>query len=297
MRFEQSFEDTATKLALPGVDDPKVDPVEPVTSWLSEVPDHPWLVILDNADDLETMFGPQQCDTISLAKINSGGLAVSLPWSSVGSMIITTRDRRVGERLTQTKKPIPVEPFSITDAQSLLRRKLHEGGTLGSEANELLELLDYLPLAITQATAFIEENNITIGEYTDLIQAGGAETMELLSTDQYDPGRDPENGNSVFQTWKMSFDQIRKTKPRAADILSLISVLDRQGISGDLLKEEIKGNLHLVTAIGTLKTFSLTSEEKGKAVVYGLHRTVQLATRNWREIQGELSRWQEIACR
>ncbi|KAK3174477.1 hypothetical protein OEA41_001723 [Lepraria neglecta] len=59
MRFEQSFKDTATKLALPGVDDPKVDPVELVTSWLSEVPDLPWLVILDNADDLETMFGPQ----------------------------------------------------------------------------------------------------------------------------------------------------------------------------------------------------------------------------------------------
>lgn len=86
-----------------------------------------------------------------------------------------------------------MEPFGITDAQSLIRRKLHEGGTLGTEADELLELLDYLPLAITQATAFIEENNITIGEYTDLIQAGSAETMELLSTDQYDPGRDPEN--------------------------------------------------------------------------------------------------------
>lgn len=86
-----------------------------------------------------------------------------------------------------------MEPFGITDAQSLLRRKLHEGGTLGTEADELLELLDYLPLAITQATAFIEENNITIGEYTDLIQAGSAETMELLGTDQYDPGRDPEN--------------------------------------------------------------------------------------------------------
>lgn len=60
-------------------------------------PDRPWLVILDNADDLETMLGPQQCNTISLAKIDSGGLAVSLPRSSVGSMIITTRDRHVGE--------------------------------------------------------------------------------------------------------------------------------------------------------------------------------------------------------
>ena len=128
-----------------------------------------------------------------------------------------------------------------------------------------------------------------------MIQADGAETMELLSTDQYDPGRDPENGNSVFQTWKISFDQIRKTKPRAADILSLISVLDRQGISDDLLKEEIEGNLHHVRAIGTLKAFSLISEQKRKAVVYGLRRTVQLATRNWLEIQGELSRWQQIA--
>ena len=38
------------------------------------------------------------------------------------------------------------------------------------------------------------------------------------------------------------------------------------------------------TAIGTLKAFSLISEEKGKAVVYGLHRTVQVATRNLLEI-------------
>jgi hypothetical protein len=39
-----------------------------------------------------------------------------------------------------------------------------------------LEALDFLPLAITQAAAFINEHDITLADYLELLQAGDSDT-------------------------------------------------------------------------------------------------------------------------
>ena len=43
--------------------------------------------------------------------------------------------------------------------------------------------------------------------------------------------RDWEAKNSIIITWQISFDHIRQIRPSAADLLSLMSFFDRQGIS------------------------------------------------------------------
>ena len=78
--------------------------------------------------------------------------------------------------------------------------------------------------------------------------------------------------------------------------LSLMSVLDRQGIPRSLLQTEVDGNVDTTTALGTLQAFSIISHQAG-AEEYETHRLIQLATQKWLQIQGTKDEWQERALR
>ena len=106
------------------------------------------------------------------------------------------------------------------------------------------------------------------------------------------PGRD--FANSVIRTWKVSFDQIRKQDPRAAELLSLMAVLDGQGIPKKLLDKDGGKGTEFIDAIGTLSAFSFVSLEIGRATLV-IHRLVQVSTRTWLDIYGEMAKWQQVA--
>ena len=118
---------------------------------------------------------------------------------------------------------------------------------------------------------------MTISEYLDALRAGDRDIKDLLSEELEDSRRDMDTPNSVIRTWNLSFEQIRKQKPRAAEILSLMSVLDRQGIPKSLLRKEDERSIEFTTAMGTLQAFSLiTAERAGES--FEMHRLVQLST-------------------
>ena len=183
-------------------------------------------MILDNADDNETFFNARP--HASLLKAEQPAALISyIPKSSKGFVIITTRDARIGERLADREKPIVVLPLSLQEAERLLRSKLSQYREWHDmDTAELLDTLGCLPLAITQAAAFVSENNITLAEYTETLQTSDLDLTDLLSQDLHDPRRDLDAPRSVVLTWKLSFDQIRKQKPRVAQPLSLMAVLD-----------------------------------------------------------------------
>jgi len=57
-------------------------------------------------------------------------------------------------------------------------------------STELLKVPGYLPLAITQAAAYISENSIMVDEYLKLIYAEDSEIQVLLNEDLPDLRRD-----------------------------------------------------------------------------------------------------------
>jgi hypothetical protein len=122
--------------------------------------------------------------------------------------------------------------------------------------------------------------------------------QDLLSVDLPDHRRDHEMRsdmqNSVIRTWKVSFDQIRSQKPRAAEILSLMTVLDRQGILKMLLWGDSERRTEFTTALGMLQAFSLVAAEKG-GESFKMHRLVQISTQRWLELHDEITRWREEA--
>lgn len=250
-RFDQAYRKIASKLGLSGWQDPKVNTLELVSEWLSDEDHGTWLMILDNVDNSETLFGTRS-DDLSLEAEQPAPLARYLPRNSKGSIIITTRDARVGKTLSETKE-ITISQLAVREAEHLLRSKLRQdAGWSEPDEAELLETLGHLPLAITQASAFINENGITVAKYNEILQASDLELTDLLSEDIGDPRRDLDAPSSVIRTWKLSSDQIRRQKPRAAQMLSLMAVLDRQGIPKKVLYREDKRSTEFITALGTL---------------------------------------------
>ena len=153
-------------------------------------------------------------------------LANRLPQTTTGCILITTRDKRVRERLANREKSIVILPMTDSEEEKLLSSKqtLECGDLDKGIVNELLEALRHLPLAISQAAAYISENSITIDDFLEAFHAEDSEVQDLLSGDLPDLRRDFEDPNSVIRTWKVTFDQIRKQKPQAAEMLSLMTV-------------------------------------------------------------------------
>lgn len=294
-RFEESYQRIAEQLALPSLDDPSQQILVRVRDWLNEESNCPWLLVLDNMDDVDIIFRPENHSCSGSKTHTHEPLVNWLPRRSVGSLLVTTRDRRLGDRLVPGQRPIAVDLFEMKDAKCLLSKRV----PLGTEIDEallhqLLSTLDFLPLAITQATAFLVENQISIADYLDVLQKDDSEMKDFLGIDIYDPARDSDLSNSILQTWKVSFDQIKKQNPLAAEILSLMAVLDRQAISDRLLCRGQNIGIDFQMAVGMLKAFSMIKAESGDKV-FSTHRLVQLATQRWLELEGEIDKWQEVA--
>jgi hypothetical protein len=71
-------------------------------------------------------------------------------------------------------------------------------------------------------------------------------------------------------------------------VVTGFTVLDRQSISDNLLRKKGEGRVGFDTAIGTLKAFSLITEER-RGAVFGMHRLVQLSMQWWlkrRDVDG-----------
>ena len=294
LHFEQGYQDIARRARIPGWDDQKTDKLKLVQEWLQEESTKGWLMVVDNADDATMYFGTRQRD-FTTNHSESKTFARFLPLCSHGRTLITTRDRRLGERLSQRHGNIEIAPLSVGHSKDLLRSKISEEYWSEDDALKLVEYLSSLPLAITQAAAFISENSVTISEYLETLVNHEQDLKELLSEHLEDSRRDWSSENSVIRTWKLSFEQISKENPRAAEMLSLLSTLDYHETSRSLLRKIDETETGFRTALGVLQAFSLITASRGPNPVVKTHRLVALSIHKWLEIRGTLEYWQSQA--
>ena len=241
--------------------------------------------MVDNIDDLDVLEDPPPCQN------NLMTLGQFLQKSGQGFILITTRDKRIGERLGVRGKTIRVDAMTIPEGRQLLRSYLPSDMEIEKDdLEELVSSLDYIPLAITQAAALITENVISIQEYLAMFRSSDEEMEQLLGESLSDNRRSNHESNSVIKTWRLSFDQITKQCPRAAEILSLMVMFDRQSIPGTLLQRQNESKLTFLKAMGTLQAFSLIAKEADKER-YGMHRLVQLSTQAWLKVQQRTAEW------
>ncbi|KAI9765675.1 MAG: hypothetical protein M1840_007233 [Geoglossum simile] len=297
-RFEEGYRRIAETTRIGGWDNPKVDVLRLVRNWLCDESNGRWVMIIDNADDSGVFFPSlNRTQVIGADKLGQAAESLSefLPQSPNGSILITSRSRDVAYRLTGSHTYIrEVKPMDEGDALALFRKKLSFDADK-HKAIELLQVLDHMPLAITQAAAYIEQRapRMTISRYLDEIRRSDHDQARLLKKDVGDSRRDDRVSNSIITTWQISFEYIRKDLPTAARLLSLMSFFDRQGIPESLLHNRYQDEdqeADLEEDIHTLTNYSLIGmNEDGSE--FEMHRLVQFSTKKWLELYDELDGW------
>ncbi|KAF2469575.1 uncharacterized protein BDR25DRAFT_315181 [Lindgomyces ingoldianus] len=322
-RFEQGYREIADRVKISGRQNPEANIFKLVYDWLCDSKGQ-WLLILDNVDDacflLDAPVYDQRQPTDSATA--SKPLREYLPHCQSGSILITTRNKDAALKLVEGCDIISVGPMDEEDALALFEKKLgvHH---VSSGIAELAAALEHLPLAIVQAAAYISKRapRCSVVDYLAKFKESDYKRTSLLNRNEGHLRRDWEAKNSIIITWKISFDYIHKTRPSAANLLSLMSFFDGQGIPENLLRNRTEhgkaqgnhkgqednelisheedtlsqssaGDDEFEDNVLALRNFSFISVNvDGKT--FRMHALVQVAMRKWLEEYGELDRWKQ----
>jgi tetratricopeptide (TPR) repeat protein len=272
------------QLQIPNIEQERGDVQKLVQGRLGQECYGKWLLVFDNADDIDIWTDEADNTLGSSRRIDY------LPKSKHGSILFTTRSRKAATKLAG-KNVVLVGEMDYPMAKALLEKSLVHKDLLtdGRATTDLLKKLTNLPLAIVQAAAYINENEITLSEYAVLLDDTEQNIVDILSEEFEDEGRYGNVKNPIATTWLISFEQIRTRDPLAGEYLSFMSCVNARGIPQSLLPPA-QSNKNAVDAIGTLSAYSFITKHKTDKLL-DLHRLVHLATRNWLRTEGSLQHW------
>lgn len=238
--------------------------IQAVKQWFSTHQD--WLLILDNADDVAMVRD-------------------YIPETNSGHLLLTSRAQALGS-LAQR---IEVEDMGLAEGTLFLLRRsklLAPDAFLDQVSEECLVAAEaiviemaFLPLALDQAGAYIDEIGCSLSMYLELYRA---RRQELLARRGQLSAEYPE---SVATTWSLSFQKIEQTNPAAAELLRLCVFLQPDAIPYDLISEAstsfgpvlqlvARDPLKLNESIKELRQFSLVQYHP-ETNMLRIHRLVQ----------------------
>jgi tetratricopeptide (TPR) repeat protein len=132
-----------------------------------------------------------------------------------------------------------------------------------------------------------------VQQYLEEYRQSDSRATSLLNQGAGHLRRDRSASNAILTTWQMSFDHVRRSRPSAAELLSLMSFFDRQGIPEALLRSRngTASNDDFEDDILMLREYSFVTITDEK--VFEMHSLVQVSMRQWLESQGKLDEWKE----
>ncbi|HRI10533.1 MAG TPA: hypothetical protein PKW35_22085, partial [Nannocystaceae bacterium] len=229
-----------------------------------------WLLVIDNADD------------------DVDALRGRLRRFGRGHVLITSRASAWHGAAT----PIEISVLPPDAARQLLldrSRRADDG-----HADELARTLGYLPLALVQAAAYLENTQATFADYLKRFRERGVSVFAHQLSDPKDPlVNDPADAHrrAVTLTWGPNIDAVRARPdigPAAAALLDLLAFLDPDGVPLDLLAAQpgrlpellrplATDGVRLDEALALLLRYSLIDRDGDRVRV---HRLVQQVTRD-----------------
>ncbi|KAL5116347.1 hypothetical protein ACEQ8H_005695 [Pleosporales sp. CAS-2024a] len=299
--FEQACAHIVALLGLPQAGDGKDDAGISMKRYLSSDQAGPWLMIVDNADDRDMVFGKER----------SKGIVDYLPEREGCLTVYTTRTMDIMTDLTRGDA-IELGAMGRQDATDFLTKSLarkdllHDDATSVKQLDDLLDELTRLPLAIAQAAAYLNKNRMSIAKYLELLRGTEQDIVRVMSNEFRDSTRYTSSANAVARTWVVSFIQIQKHDSVAAGLLKFVSCVEWKAIPRSLLPLS-KSDAHMEEAIGTLCGYSFLVRRDGsghgqngrdndKAGAdnseewFDMHRLVHLATQIWTNEHGDLKK-------
>ncbi|HUN30877.1 MAG TPA: FxSxx-COOH system tetratricopeptide repeat protein [Trebonia sp.] len=215
-----------------------------------------WLLIFDNADN------PKQLESY-------------LPVGS-GHVIITSRN----QAWTNIADLLEVNVFSRGESIAHLLR--HVPNLEVHDATRVAEALGDLPLAIEQASAWLEQTGMPAEAYVEELVTQATRILALNQPADYPA--------PVVATWNMSFDRLRERSPAAVRLLQILAFCSPGPISMNLLYSEettlsllpydsaLSERLMLGRIIRDISRFALVRVDQGSNSLQ-IHRLVQAVIR------------------
>jgi hypothetical protein len=174
---------------------------------------------------------------------------------------------------------LPVEVLDRAESVRLLRRRTGDSDT--ASADQLAEALGDLPLALEQAGAYCEAEQLPLAAYL--------ERLRTDASDLFTEGQPVDYTHTVATTWTFGLEKAAKRSPHGPDLLRLLSFLGPDEIPWELLAPKLAeragrpgvlGGLRmgeLDRALGTLARYSLVKRTGAATTV---HRLVQQVVRD-----------------
>jgi tetratricopeptide (TPR) repeat protein len=294
--IELSFQEMGVLLNIPGILDQKNNAKQLVKARLSDETFGPWLLVVDNTDDTSVLFNSRE------GNHGAERLIDYLPSSRHGSILFTTRTRLAAVELSGANS-IALGQLTISEATDILKKRLlpeHRHKIENRKvSNEFLDMLVCSALAIVQAVAFINKNDITLEEYMSHYKSSEKDAMDLLSKEFEDQSRHRETENPIATTWYITFEQIRKHNEESVRLLSFMACMANNDIP-EMLLPHSNGKLKRAEVIGTLKAYAFVTERTTKndgqkertskpTKTFYIHPLVHLAMRGWLKAHGQWS--------
>ncbi|KAL9078490.1 MAG: hypothetical protein Q9157_002578 [Trypethelium eluteriae] len=212
----QSFRDIARRLKLGENEDELQDAASAilvVKEWLVEN-NSPWLVIFDNADNLET-------------------LKLAWPGGAHGSVLLTTRDFNAAH--APATSGLHVQPFDYILGSQLLLDIIGLDVNVESnrlKAEEIARTLGGLPLALNQIGGFITQRKMPLQDFLPLYERN-APRIDSRKTglSDYD--------HTLSTVWEMSLTRLSGD---SVELLQLMAFLEPDSIHEEILVEGSKNS-------------------------------------------------------
>ncbi|RFU78060.1 kinesin light chain [Trichoderma arundinaceum] len=303
-RIKEDFEKIADAVELAGREQPDANVPLLVQNWLSSEGNGKWILILDNADHADVLY------RVDGSSPGLRALVTYLPQSANGSIIITTPDGDLASRLTgNPKHVISVGPMTREVSVALLEKKL---GSLSDTriAEQLVEAVDYMPLAISFVAAYIQasEPQISIEKYLSDFRQGMHKRTALLQYEPWELMREAETSRAVSGTWHMSFAHVQQYHPSATGLVALMSYFGYQIIpewalfffmrpapkptaSGSDDSSTFESRIREDIAI-LIKYGLINANEEGNR--FEMHRLAQLSAKTWLKSSGTQETLEEL---
>jgi len=265
-----SYTEIAAQLSLPVKDSQdQMVIIQAVKVWLQN--HREWLLILDNADELDI-------------------LAPFLPPRLGGHLIITTRAAapgRFAHRLLVESFPQEQGILFLLRRARLIALDADASQALLSDqilAQQITQEVGGLPLALDQIGAYLETTGCSLASYWQQYQQ---HRIELLKEYR---GIASEQTKPVATTWSLAFTRVEERNTAAADLLRLCAFLAPDVIREDMLiqgADTLPPTLATVVADGylldraieALRAYSLIIRDT-QARGLALHRLVQIVIRD-----------------
>ena len=216
-----------------------------------------WLLIFDNADD------PKQLEPY-------------LPTGS-GHVIITSRY----QAWTHSAEPLEVDVFTRDESVAHLLRHVPDLDL--ADAKRVADALGHLPLAVEQASAWLEQTGMTAQAYVAELTTQATRILAL--------NQPPDYQTPVVATWNLSFERLKERSPAAVRLLQLLAFFSPGPIAMNLFycdelniallpfDETMSEQLMFPRVIREISRFALVKVDQASNSVQ-IHRLVQAVIRS-----------------